>query len=83
MNKEHDGHCTAVARFLSWFWRHTHTQVAYPCVFMKLVPIPIETCTPGHGYRFYGVRVQVKPQGYPCQSLLEVEVLALYAQGIL
>ena len=51
--------CTAVARFLSWVWRHTHTRVVYPGVLAKPVPIPVETYTLGHRYRFSGVWVQV------------------------
>ena len=35
--------CTAVARFLSLFWRHTPTA-----------PALIETYTPGHAYVFSG-----------------------------
>jgi len=51
--------CTAVARLLSQFWKHTCTQVTYPQVFAKPVPLPIETHTPGYRYRFSGVQVWV------------------------
>jgi len=51
--------CTAVARFLSWVWRHTRTRVVYPGVLAKPVPIPVETRTLGYGYGFSGVRVRV------------------------
>ena len=49
--------CTAVARFLSQFWGHTHIHVAYP---LGLGWTHTHTHTTlGHGCRFSGVGVQV------------------------
>jgi hypothetical protein len=51
--------CTAIARFLSQLWECTRARVAYPRVLQKPVPLPIETRTPGRGYKFSGVQVRV------------------------
>ena len=33
--------CTAVARFFSQFWRHTHAQVVHPCSAWKSGPVQL------------------------------------------
>ena len=56
--------CTAVVRFFSWFWRHTHAWIVHPWAWVWVF-LGTGAGSPG------------KPQGYPCQSLGGVHVMVL------
>ena len=64
--------CTAIARFFSRFWRHTHAQVVHPWAWVQV---------------FWGMGAGSpgKPQGYQCQSLVggvHVMVLGLFEREV-
>ena len=50
---------TALARLGVQFWKVPVNSSAYPRVFLKPIPQPVETPTCEHRYGFPGVRVQV------------------------